>query len=145
MQLIWECSVTVVSAHSDFVASRMYACLGVTFHLHFWQNDRGVLRATAVTRRRNGHRVRVSTQSYLWRERKKSRRFCRDSNSQPFDHESVAPTNKLSPSRWCTPQKFHCVKVIGEFSLSVYVVLKFLCKSVGKFSPTMYVVLKFLC
>ena len=28
----------------------MYACLGVTCHLHFWQNDRGLLCATAVTR-----------------------------------------------------------------------------------------------
>ena len=32
-------------------------CLGVTCHLHFWQNDRGLLRATAVTRGRNGHRI----------------------------------------------------------------------------------------
>ena len=29
--------------------------LGVTCHLHFWQNDRGLLHATAVTRGRNGH------------------------------------------------------------------------------------------
>ena len=36
-------------AHSDFVGSRVYACLGVTFHLHFWQNDQGLLRATTVT------------------------------------------------------------------------------------------------
>ena len=28
--------------------SRVYACLGVTCHLHFWQNDRGLLRDTAV-------------------------------------------------------------------------------------------------
>ena len=28
----------------------MYACLGVTCHLHFWQNDRGPLRAIVVTR-----------------------------------------------------------------------------------------------
>ena len=30
---------------------KVYACLAVTCHLHFWQNDRGllVLRATAVT------------------------------------------------------------------------------------------------
>ena len=28
----------------------MYACLGLTCHLHFWQNDQGLLRATAVTR-----------------------------------------------------------------------------------------------
>ena len=40
----------VRSAHSDFIGSRMYACLAVTCHLHFWQNDRGLLRATAVTR-----------------------------------------------------------------------------------------------
>ena len=31
------------SAHTDFVGSRVYACLGVTFHLHVWQNDRGLL------------------------------------------------------------------------------------------------------
>ena len=30
-------------AHSDSVESRVYACLGVTYHLHFWQNDRGLL------------------------------------------------------------------------------------------------------
>ena len=28
----------------------MYSCLCVTCHLHFWQNDRGLLRATAATR-----------------------------------------------------------------------------------------------
>ena len=26
-----------------------YACLAVTCHLHFWQNDRDLLRATAAT------------------------------------------------------------------------------------------------
>ena len=51
------------SAHSDFVGSRMYACLGVTCHLHFWQNDWGLLRVTAVTWRWNGHRIRVSKHS----------------------------------------------------------------------------------
>ena len=29
---------------------KVYACLPVTCHLHFWQNDRDLLRATAVTR-----------------------------------------------------------------------------------------------
>ena len=28
---------------------KVYAYLAVTCHLHFWQNDRGLLRATAVT------------------------------------------------------------------------------------------------
>ena len=43
-------------------ARGVYACLGVTCHLHFWQNDRGLLRATAVTRGWNEHRIRVGTQ-----------------------------------------------------------------------------------
>ena len=38
--------------------------------------------------------MRVSTQSWLWR-RKSPRRSCRDSNSQPFDHESGAPYTSL--------------------------------------------------
>ena len=35
---------------------KVYACLAVTCHLHLWQNNRGLLRATAVTRGWNGYR-----------------------------------------------------------------------------------------
>ena len=35
---------------------KVYACLAVTCHLHFWQNDRDLLCATAVTRGWNGYR-----------------------------------------------------------------------------------------
>ena len=35
---------------------KVYACLAATCHLHFWQNDRDFLRATAVTRGWNGYR-----------------------------------------------------------------------------------------
>ena len=35
---------------------KVYACLAVTCHLHFWRNDRGILRATAETQGWNGHR-----------------------------------------------------------------------------------------
>ena len=36
--------------HMKLLPSRkVYACLAVTCHLHFWQNDRDLLRATAVT------------------------------------------------------------------------------------------------
>ena len=35
---------------------KVYACLAVTCYLHFWQNDRDLLRATAVTRGWNGYR-----------------------------------------------------------------------------------------
>ena len=34
---------------------RVYVCLAVTCHLHFWQNDKDLLRATAVTRGWNGY------------------------------------------------------------------------------------------
>ena len=48
-----------------FFGSRVYACLGVTCHLHSLQTDRGLLRATAVTRGWKGHWIRVSTQLTL--------------------------------------------------------------------------------
>ena len=35
---------------------KVYACLAVTCHPHSWQNDRDLLRATAVTRGWNGYR-----------------------------------------------------------------------------------------
>ena len=35
---------------------KVHACLAVTCHLHFWQNDRDLLCATAVTRGWNGYR-----------------------------------------------------------------------------------------
>ena len=34
---------------------KVYACLAVTCHLHFWQNDRGLLHATEVTWGWNGY------------------------------------------------------------------------------------------
>ena len=34
---------------------KVYACLAVTCHLHFWQNDRDLLRATAVRLGWNGY------------------------------------------------------------------------------------------
>ena len=34
---------------------KVHACLAVICHPHFWQNDRDLLRATAVTRGWNGY------------------------------------------------------------------------------------------
>ena len=75
---------------------KVYACLAVTCHLHFWQNDRDFLRATAVTRGWTDTEIRVSTESRPWR-RKFSRRSSRDSNPRPFNRESGALTTELSP------------------------------------------------
>ena len=79
---------------------------GLICHLHFWQNDQGLLCATAVTRGWNRPQIRNSTQCWLWR-RKFSKRSCWDSNSQPFNHETAALTNKLS-------QLQHDRKVLGK-------------------------------
>ena len=57
MSSVWACfpcQVPTVCLDSivsllNFVGSRVCAYLGVTHHLHFWQNDRGLLHATAVT------------------------------------------------------------------------------------------------
>ena len=40
---------TIQLAHSHLVRSRVHACLGVAHHLHFQQNDHGLLCATTVT------------------------------------------------------------------------------------------------
>ena len=83
----------VTNAEARFNKShirKVYACLAVTCHLHFWQNDRDLLRAGTDTE------IRVSTESRPWR-RKFSRRSSRDSNPRPFNHESGALTTELSP------------------------------------------------
>ena len=68
----------------------VYACLAVTCHLHFWQSDRGLLRATAVIRGWNGYRNKsqhrkLTLQFFLIRPL-----------LQGFDHESGALTTELS-------------------------------------------------
>ena len=56
---------------------RVYMCLAVTCHMHFWQNDWDLLCATAVTQGWNGYEIRVSTERWPWRK-KISRWSCRD-------------------------------------------------------------------
>ena len=46
----------MVSLHSNSKPHSVCVCSAVTCHLHFWQNDRDLLRATAVTRGWNGYR-----------------------------------------------------------------------------------------
>ena len=77
---------------------KVYVCLAVTCHLHFWQNDLELLCATAVpTRGWNGYRNK-SAQKVDPGEKKISRRSCRDLNPRPFNHESSALTTLLSRS-----------------------------------------------
>ena len=77
---------------------KVYACLAVTCHLHFWQNDRDLLRATAVTRGWNGY-LNKSQHRKSTLEKKILSPLSRDSNPRPFNHESGALTTELSPPR----------------------------------------------
>ena len=87
---------------------KVYACLAVTCHLHFWQNNRDLLRATMVTRGWNGYRNKSQHRKSTL-EKKFSRRSCRDSNPRHFDHESGALTTELSPPPWHLASKHTCL------------------------------------
>ena len=64
-------------------------CLGLTCHLHFWQNERDLIRATAVTRGWNGQ-PNESAHKVNSGEENSPAAPAGDSNSQPLDHESGA-------------------------------------------------------
>ena len=82
--------------------------LAVTCHLHFWQNDRGLLRATAVTRGETHTEITVSTR--IWR-RKLSLHSCPESNPRTSDHKSAALPLSYSRCPHLANDKlpFHCV------------------------------------
>ena len=80
---------------------KVHACLAVTCHLHCRQNDRGLLRAIAITRELNGYR-NMSQHRKLTLEKKYLPPLLHLSSPlpPPFDHESDALTTELfsSPS-----------------------------------------------
>ena len=47
---------TSLQCHYSKPHTWVYVCLVVPCHLHLWQNDRDLFRATSVTRGLNGHR-----------------------------------------------------------------------------------------
>ena len=56
---VYACALARTSLQFHLIRSqkrRMHACLAATFKLHFWQNDRDLLHATAVTQGWNGYR-----------------------------------------------------------------------------------------
>ena len=77
------------------VIGRGHVCLPVTYHLNFWQNDRSLLLATAVTRGWNGYRNQ-SQHKKLTLEKKILLPLLRNSNPGPSDQESGALTTELS-------------------------------------------------
>ena len=49
------CGSFLCAIYKILFIRKVYACLAVTCHLHFWQNDRDLLHASAVTRGWNGY------------------------------------------------------------------------------------------
>ena len=74
---------------------KVYACLAVACHLHFWQNDRGSFTCYCSNMWAEDTEIKVSTESWPWR-RKFSHHSCRNSNPRPFSQESGALTTELS-------------------------------------------------
>ena len=93
---------------------KVHAYLAVTCHLHFWQNDRDLLHATAVTRWWSGYR-----------NKRQYRKFTLEMKilPRPFNHESGVLTTELSP----TP-RIQTLSVSVSVCLSLlYMVLLALC------------------
>ena len=68
---------------------KVYACLAVTCHLHFWQNDWDLLRASAVTQGWNTYRNKS-------KHRKFSRHSSRDSEKEKKEEKN---------EEWTTAEK----------------------------------------
>ena len=73
----------------------VHACLAVTCHLHFWQNDRGLLDAPAVTRGWNRYSNK-SQHRKLTLEKKILPPLLQDLNLRPFDRESSKKSTESS-------------------------------------------------
>ena len=67
---------------------RVHVSLAVTSYLHFWHNDRDLLRATQATRGWNGY----------WNESERMRLILQGLEpARPFDHEPCALTSEPPP------------------------------------------------
>ena len=75
---------------------RVYACLAVTCHLHFWQNDRDLLRATVVTWGWNGYRNKSQHRKSTL-EKKILPPLQQGFEPATFQSESGTLTTELSP------------------------------------------------
>ena len=105
---------------------KVSACLAVTCHLHFWQNDRHLLRATAVTLGWNGYRNKSQHRKSTLEKKIPPLLLQGFEPATFFSHESGALTTELSPLclSVCLFQSFkrvkvRCLQYIPTFSPSV--------------------------
>ena len=91
----------------------MYACLAVTCHLHFWQNDRDFLRATVVTRGWNGYRNTESQHRKSTLEKKIIPPF-----QQGFEPATFQSRVRCS-NHWAIPAPMFCVDSKSALYISI--------------------------
>ena len=90
---------------------KLYVCLTVTCRLHLWQNDRDLLRATAVTRGWNGYRNKSQH-----RKSTLEKKILPPFHPRPFNHESGALTTELSPPRAQAFRFFDAIDRVASIS-----------------------------
>ena len=102
---------------------KVYVCWAVTCHLRFWQNDRDLLRSTAVIRGWNGY-GNNSQHRKLTLEKKIFPPLCRDSNPRPLNHESDVLTTELSllPIYIYTYMKYEWMSENVRMKLKIYII-----------------------
>ena len=109
------------SSQCHFIRSdvrRTYACLAVTCHLHFCQNDKDVLRATVVTRGWNGYRNKSQHRKPTI-EKKIHLPFCRDSNWGTTTVTRMTLENALS--LWmCASGAVNTLYFVWKFSVNLH-------------------------
>ena len=76
------------SSYRATCISGVHVCFSL--NLHFSQNDRNLLRASAVTRGWNGYRKKSRHRKLTPEKKILARHSCRDSNPRLFDHEPGA-------------------------------------------------------
>ena len=127
----WNCcrlgasSVYIIQPYTslqcNFIQShvgRVYMCLAVTCHLHFWQNDRDRLRATALTRGWNGYRNKSQHRKFTLEKVESctyprsamypttcTRRDIRTGNRFQWEHRSPHRTHTKWEGTWFLPKE----------------------------------------
>ena len=89
-----------VSFHSKPYIRRLNVHLVVTCHRHFWQNDRDLLPAAAVTREWNGDRNKRAQKVDPGEENSPAVPTCRDVNSGEFTSLQVGTAGEFFKSQW---------------------------------------------
>ena len=85
---------------------KVYACLAVTCHLHFWQNDRDLLLATAVTRGWN-----------VYQNKSQHRKLTLEKKILPPFLQGFEPTtfqSQVHSNHWAIPAPCHVCSALAQ-------------------------------